>query len=89
LESVPKPKDIRVDLLVDDPLLTLVIEAEIARLGSRREVVDSVELRVLELQEVFLFHEIAVLGIDDRDFGALAFQIWHQMPPQKSGSACN
>ena len=80
-------KHVGVDLLVDDPLLALVIKAEIARLRPRRQMVDPVELRVLELQQVLFLDQIAIARIDDGDLRALTFQIRNEVSSQKSGAA--
>jgi hypothetical protein len=40
-----------IDLLIDDPLLARVVQAEVARLGPGREVIDMVVQAIVELMQ--------------------------------------
>src|SRR5205823_9446550 len=78
-----------VNLLVDDPLLAFVVEAEIAGPGPGRQMIDAVELRLAELQQVFFLDQVAIARVDDRHFRALFFEVGDQMATEKSCAAGN
>src|SRR5258706_2720992 len=87
LKFAPEPEHVGIDLLIDNPLLALVVQAKISRPGPCRELINPVKFCAFELQKILLLNQVAIFRIDDRNFRALPLQVGNQMPAQKTGAA--
>ena len=84
LLGLPPIEHIRVDALVDDPLLARMVKTEVTGLGPRREMPDLI-VRTFEFVEAIFVQQVALVRTHRRHLVPTADQRGNQIAAEKAG----